>query len=69
MLATKAYGHDRIYWDQLLATAIARVILHEWIHIVTQSARHAGHGVAKAQFGPADLFPSTVPSAVHGKGE
>jgi hypothetical protein len=63
MLATKAYGRDQIYRDELLATAIARVILHEWIHIANQSPHHASQGLAKAQFGPADLLPGAVHSA------
>jgi hypothetical protein len=52
-----------IYWfskDQrthAMAGAIARVIVHEWIHIVTQSAGHSGQGVAKAHFGMDDLLP------------
>ena len=30
--------------------------MHEWIHIATQNAAHAEHGIAKAQFGVADLM-------------
>ncbi|HEX4320722.1 MAG TPA: hypothetical protein VHZ52_07465 [Acidobacteriaceae bacterium] len=40
---------------QLMADAMARVILHEWIHIATQSPEHAKNGIAKAQFGVQDL--------------
>jgi hypothetical protein len=52
-----------IYWfskDQrihAMAWAIARVIVHEWIHIATQSAGHSGQGVTKAHFGIDDLLP------------
>jgi hypothetical protein len=42
--------------SQAMADAIARVILHEWIHIATQNAHHAASGVAKAQFGVSDLI-------------
>jgi hypothetical protein len=35
--------------------AIARVILHEWIHIAEQSARHSHDGISKRAFGSADL--------------
>jgi len=35
---------------------MARVILHEWVHVATQSAGHAAHGVAKSNFGIADLL-------------
>jgi hypothetical protein len=52
-----------IYWFSneqrihAMAGAIARVIVHEWIHIATQSAGHSGHGVTKAHFGIDDLLP------------
>lgn len=52
-----------IYWFSneqrihAMAGAIARVIVHEWIHIATQSAGHSGQGVAKAHFGIDDLLP------------
>jgi hypothetical protein len=39
-----------------MADAIARVILHEWIHIATQNPAHGRHGVNKAQFGVDDLI-------------
>jgi hypothetical protein len=51
-----------IYWfskDQrihAMAGAIARVIVHEWIHIASQSAGHSGQGVTKAHFGINDLL-------------
>jgi hypothetical protein len=51
-----------IYWfsnDQrihAIAGAIARVIVHEWIHIASQSAGHGGQGVTKAHFGIDDLL-------------
>jgi hypothetical protein len=52
-----------IYWFSkeqrihAMAGAIARVIVHEWIHIATQSAGHSGQGVTKAHFGIDDLLP------------
>lgn len=52
-----------IYWfskDQrihAMAGAIARVIVHEWIHIANQSAGHNAQGVTKAHFGIDDLLP------------
>jgi hypothetical protein len=42
--------------DQIMAEAIARVVLHEWVHIATQSAAHARDGVAKSSFGIPDLL-------------
>jgi hypothetical protein len=42
--------------NQIQAQAIARVVLHEWIHIATQSPHHAKEGIARAQFTRADLL-------------
>jgi hypothetical protein len=55
-LATQTYGLDRDQRNRLMAVAIARVILHEWIHIATQNPGHARDGLAKAVFGPQDLI-------------
>jgi len=42
--------------DKVMAGALARVILHEWIHIATQNPGHAESGITRAQFGVADLM-------------
>jgi hypothetical protein len=42
--------------DTVMGEAMARVILHEWVHVATQSAGHAAHGVAKSSFGIGDLL-------------
>lgn len=42
--------------NMVMAEAITRVILHEWIHIATQNAGHAAHGVAQPQFSVFDLL-------------
>jgi hypothetical protein len=42
--------------DTVMGEAMARVILHEWVHVATQNAHHAAHGVAKSSFGIADLL-------------
>jgi hypothetical protein len=63
MLAAKAYGVNRGQRDQLMAVAIARVILHEWLHVATQSQHHSNSGLLKAQFSPADLLAGTGHSA------
>ena len=55
MLASQAYGLDRDQRNGLMAVAIARVILHEWIHIATQNPGHAPDGLGKAAFRPPDL--------------
>jgi hypothetical protein len=50
------WKHDRRI--DAMGEAIARVILHEWIHIVTQSPAHGGRGIGKAHFGVDDLLPN-----------
>jgi hypothetical protein len=40
-----------------MSVAIARVILHEWIHIESQSPRHVERGLTKSSFTPQDLMP------------
>lgn len=56
MLAPLALGMHRSRRDVVMAEAITRVILHEWVHISTQSARHVEHGVTKSQFLVSDLL-------------
>jgi hypothetical protein len=45
----------------VMGEAIARVILHEWIHIATQNPAHSETGIARAQFGVADLMGDSRP--------
>jgi hypothetical protein len=61
-LATQTHGLEGDQRDRLMARAIARVILHEWIHIATQNPGHARDGLAKAAFGPQDLIGETANS-------
>jgi len=49
-----AMNHNRR--NTVMGEAIARVILHEWIHFSTQSAAHSDHGVSKSDFTVADLL-------------
>jgi hypothetical protein len=56
MLGPMALGMDRSRRDIVMAEAMARVILHEWVHIATQSARHESHGVTQSEFGVQDLL-------------
>jgi hypothetical protein len=53
-------GYQR---DQLMAGAIARVVLHEWIHISTQSSHHSKNGITRAQFSLTDLLVHLPKSA------
>jgi hypothetical protein len=53
---------DRTQWmnrdegTAAMSEAIARVILHEWVHVATQSGAHGADGVTKARFGVDDLL-------------
>jgi hypothetical protein len=67
VLGLQGIGHNSDQRNRIMAVAIARVILHEWIHINTQNPRHAKHGIAKAQFSVADLVArSSAPSVRRG---
>jgi hypothetical protein len=56
MLGPMSLSMSRSVRINVMAEAITHVILHEWIHIATQSARHSAHGVMRDQFGVADLL-------------
>jgi len=56
VLGPTAMGLDRKRRETLMSEAMARVILHEWIHVATQNPKHAREGVEKAQFSLADLL-------------
>jgi hypothetical protein len=50
--------------NRSVALAIARILLHEWLHIATQSPHHARSGIAKADFSIHDLTaPRARPTA------
>jgi hypothetical protein len=51
---SQAMSPNRRY--MVMAEAMTRVILHEWIHIATQSPSHTKQGVEKRQFGVRDLL-------------
>jgi hypothetical protein len=59
MLGPMALGMNHSVRINVMAEAMTRVILHEWIHIATQSARHSSRGVMRDQFGVADLLADT----------
>jgi len=56
MLGPMALGMNRSRRDTVMAEAMARVILHEWVHIATQSAHHTSHGVSQSEFSVRDLL-------------
>jgi hypothetical protein len=57
LLHTQTLGLNPPAINLLMAFAIARVLLHEWIHIATQSPHHAHNGLGRATFSAADLLP------------
>jgi hypothetical protein len=56
MLGPQALGQDRESSSRIMAGAIARVILHEWIHIATQNSTHAEQGISRPEFSVPDLM-------------
>jgi hypothetical protein len=56
MLGVAGIGRSSEERNQLMANAISRVVLHEWIHIATQNPKHSREGVTKAKFGVQDLL-------------
>lgn len=51
-----ALGMSRSRRTTVMAEAIARVILHEWVHVATQNPRHTEQGISKPTFGVKDLL-------------
>jgi hypothetical protein len=56
MLGPLALGMNRERRNTVMAEAIARVILHEWVHIETQRAGHGQSGVTQPEFKVRDLL-------------
>ena len=57
MLGQHAVGMKNSTRNAVMAEAISRVVLHEWLHIATQSASHSREGVLKDAFTFKDLVP------------
>ena len=60
LLHSQTLGLNPPAINLLMAFAVARVLLHEWIHIATQSPDHARHGIGQAEFSAADLIPPAL---------
>jgi hypothetical protein len=70
ILGNCAQRMDHDLRNSAMAEAISRVVLHEWIHVVTQSPQHKQDGVSKGAFRIADLIPTyyeQLGQASHGK--
>jgi hypothetical protein len=59
-LGSLVLGMNQRRRDMVMGEAMARVIVHEWVHVATQNAGHARRGVAKSSFGVADLLAEDV---------
>lgn len=57
VLGPAAMTMDSDQRSAAMSEAIARVILHEWIHIATQNSAHSSSGISKSAFGVQDLIP------------
>jgi hypothetical protein len=67
-------GHQALWMNHgtrnaALAEAVAHVVLHEWIHIATQSSAHTRDGIFKDSFGVADLVPGYARILPHSGGK
>jgi hypothetical protein len=56
VLGAQAKGLDQEARDRMMAGAVARVMVHEWIHVARQSAEHGRDGITKASFDIPDLL-------------
>jgi hypothetical protein len=57
-LSHRAAGMTASGRTAAMSEAMARVILHEWAHVATQSSAHGAKGITKARFGVDDLVLS-----------
>lgn len=55
VIGANARGLNEEERNRMMARAVARVIVHEWIHVARQSREHGRSGITKAQFGDEDL--------------
>jgi len=60
MLGQRVFGLETGARNSIMAEAIARVALHEWLHIATQNSNHAREGIFKGAFSITDLIPDEV---------
>lgn len=55
-LRTRPAGLSNDERRREMAQAIAHVVIHEWIHIATQSPMHGAHGITKRFLSPEELI-------------
>jgi hypothetical protein len=56
VLHPAAAGLDKQGRQDVMAQAIAHVLIHEWSHIVTQSSAHSSRGITQAYLSVYDLI-------------
>ena len=56
MLDPLVLGMHRERRNTVMAEAVARVVLHEWIHFATQTVSHGRRGITQSQFNVRDLL-------------
>jgi len=56
VLRPAAAGLSKQGRQYMMDQAIAHVLIHEWSHIATQSARHTSHGIGQAYLSVNDLI-------------
>jgi hypothetical protein len=56
VIGVQAQGLDEDARNRMMARAVSRVIVHEWVHVARQSAEHGRNGITKAHFGVEDLL-------------
>lgn len=69
MLNQRALWMNHWIRTAAMAEAISRVVLHEWVHIATQSAAHTREGIEKRSFALEDLIPDYVGMVPRGGGK
>jgi hypothetical protein len=61
VIGPAALGMGREERRQAMTQAIAHVLMHEWIHIATQSTQHGTHGITQAELTVHELItPPTL---------
>jgi hypothetical protein len=58
VLRQAALGLNQEERRQAMTRAIAHVLIHEWIHVATQSSSHSAHGIASASLSVRELIDS-----------
>ena len=69
MLGQRALWMSQGARNHAMAEAISRVVLHEWVHIATQSPTHTRDGIEKRSFGLQDLVPGDSQILPHSGGK